>query len=108
MSPPPESNASAPAPLIPLKTVASILADPARWRILRELAGGEALMVVELAERIGISADSTSKHLAPLREAGIVETGRNRLYRMRPQFITDKSERLVDFGYCLLRLDTID
>lgn len=39
-----------------------------------------------------------------LRANGIVLQGRNRLYQIAPQFLADKTERLIDFGYCLLRL----
>jgi DNA-binding transcriptional ArsR family regulator len=39
-------------------------------------------MVVELAERCKVSADLVSKHLAVLRDAGIVIQGRNRLYQI--------------------------
>jgi predicted transcriptional regulator len=76
-----------------------------RWRILRELAMGDQLMVAELAERIRQSNDVTSKHLGVLRRAGVVIHGRNRLYQIAPQFLADKTERLIDFGYCLLRLN---
>jgi hypothetical protein len=41
-----------------------------------------------------------------LRNAGIVTQGRNRLYQIAAQFLTDKTERILDFGYCLLRLKT--
>jgi hypothetical protein len=61
-------------------------------------------MVSELAERIGQSTDATSKNMAVLRNAGIVLQGRNRLYSLVPQFIADKTERILDFGYCLLRM----
>jgi DNA-binding transcriptional ArsR family regulator len=63
-------------------------------------------MVIELAERTRQSADSASKQLGVLRKAGIVTAGRNRLYQLQPQFIADKAERLVDFGWCLLRMNT--
>jgi DNA-binding IclR family transcriptional regulator len=72
---------------------------------LRELASGEQLMVSELAERVGQSTDATSKNMAVLRNAGIVLQGRNRLYQIAPQFLTNKSERILDFGYCVLRLN---
>jgi hypothetical protein len=62
-------------------------------------------MVVEVAERIRQSPDLTSKHMGVLRAAGIVIQGRNRLYQIAPQFPADKTERLIDFSYCLLRLN---
>ena len=62
-------------------------------------------MVVQLAERIRQSPDLTSKHMGILRPAGGVIQGRSRLYQIAPQFVADKTERLIDFGYCLLRMN---
>jgi hypothetical protein len=53
----------------------------------------------------GQSPDATSKNMAVLRNAGIVTQGRGRLYSLAPQFIADKTERILDFGYCLLRMN---
>ncbi len=93
------------SPAIPLTTILNVISSPARWRILREVASGDQLMVSEIAERTRQSKDVTSKHIGMLRAAGIVIQGRNRLYQIAPQFLADKTERHVDFGYCLLRLD---
>jgi len=101
----PQAPAPPPPPTIPLEKLAELLRSTVRWRILRELAGGDQLMVVELAERIRKSKDVTSKHMGLLRSAGVVLQGRNRLYQIAPQFLADKTERLLDFGYCLLRLN---
>jgi hypothetical protein len=43
--------------------------------------------------------------MAVLRNAGIVIQGRNRLYSLAPQFIANKTERVLDFGYCMLRMN---
>lgn len=48
------------------------LADPTRLRILRHLAAGEC-RVVDLTAALAISQSSASKHLACLRECGLVE-----------------------------------
>src|ERR1043166_8563948 len=64
-----------------------------RWQILRELAAGEPLMVLELAERLNQSADVISKHLAVLRGAGLVAQARNRLYQIPPRFLVDRDKR---------------
>ena len=45
---------------------------------------------------------TTSKHLAILWKAGIAP--RVKLYEIPPQFLADKAERILDFGYCLLRM----
>lgn len=103
----PQTPAPPPSPGIPLEKLAEVLSSTVRWRILRELSNGDQLMVVELAERIRQSPDLTSKHMAILRAAGVVTQGRNRLYQIAPQFLADKTERLIDFGYCLLRMSVI-
>jgi DNA-binding transcriptional ArsR family regulator len=101
----PQDRATRPSPTLPLDRVLAVISNSTRWRLLRELASGDQLMVLELAERCKISADLVSKHLAILRNAGIVLQGRNRLYQIAPQFLTDKTERILDFGYCLLRMN---
>jgi DNA-binding transcriptional ArsR family regulator len=104
MSIPPDGPPIPSAP-IPVGQFLNIISVPARWYLLRELASGEQFMVSELAERVGQSPDTASKNLAVLRNAGIVTQGRNRLYTLAPQFIADKTERILDFGYCLLRMN---
>lgn len=101
----PQTPSATPSPTIPLNTLLSIISSPARWRILREFASGDQLMVTEIAERTRQSKDVTSKHIGILRTAGIVTQGRNRLYQIAPQFLADKTERILDFGYCLLRMN---
>jgi len=102
----PQAGPSIPSATIPLEQILTAISNPVRWSLLRELASGEQFMVSELAERVGQSADATSKNMAVLRTAGVVIQGRNRLYQIAPQFLTDKTERVLDFGYCLLRLNT--
>ena len=75
-----------------------------RWAILRELAMGDSLMVVEIAEKIGKPATLISKHLGVLRNAGMVAI-KQRLHYIPPQFLPEPGKRVVDFGRCLLRLD---
>jgi hypothetical protein len=60
----------------------------------------------ELGVLGSISADATSKAMSLLRESRIVIQGRNRLYKI-PQFLADKTQRVLDFGWCLLRLNAI-
>jgi DNA-binding transcriptional ArsR family regulator len=101
----PQNGPPLPSASIPLAEILGAICNPVRWALLRELASGEQLMVTELAERVGQSLDTASKNMAILRKAGIVIQGRNRLYQIAPQFLTDKTGRVVDFGYCLLRLN---
>lgn len=91
-------------PAIPLESLLSAISSPTRWAILRELASGDQVAVVELAERLGETATGISKHMAVLRDAGVVNLGRNRLYSLPAAFLFDKDQRIVDFGWCVLRL----
>ena len=69
-----------------LSTTFAALADPTRRAILARLAGGEAT-VSELAAPFDKSLPAISKHLKVLRQAGLVEQGRDaqwRPCRLRP------------------------
>lgn len=92
-------------PVLRLHTVLSVISSPTRWRILREMANGDQVAVVELAERLGETPAGISKHMAVFRDSGMVNLGRNRLYSLGEQFIVDKEQRTVDFGWCVLRLN---
>ena len=59
-----------------LEDVFRALGDPTRLRILGLLAGGE-VCVCHLYETLGIPQPKTSRHLAYLRRAGLVETRRD-------------------------------
>ncbi len=102
---PPNLEDSAGTPILILDRVLSAIASPIRWAILRELASGRPYAVVELAELLGQSQTSISKHMTFLRESGIAEVGRNRLYSIPDAFLADKEHRVLDFGWCLLRLN---
>jgi DNA-binding transcriptional ArsR family regulator len=91
-------------PSLSLAAVQSTLGSAARWSILRELADGGSLMVSELAERLDMTPSAVSKQLTALVNDNIVIHPRGRLYQIAPQFLTDKTERVLDFGYCLLRM----
>ncbi len=92
-------------PLLPLKSVLSAIGTPTRWRILSELSAGEPLMVSEIAQRTGQSADLVSKHLALLRKCGMVVRSRGVFHQIPGQYLPVPGRRVVDFGHCLLRLD---
>jgi DNA-binding transcriptional ArsR family regulator len=96
---------SAPAPTLRLETVLTCISGTTRWDILRELADGGSLMVSEISRRTGWSPAVVSKPLAILRKSGIVINPRGRLFEIAPQFIADKSQRLLDFGWCSLRMN---
>ncbi len=101
----------APAAANPVKLLIAI-ADPVRWAVLRELAGGEALSVLELAGRLRKSDNLVSKHLRWLREAGAVAVvavpgadGRKSSHAVPATFLrkdaNGKAE--IDYGVCVLR-----
>jgi len=41
-----------------------------------------------------------------VQRGGIVTRRRNRLYQIKPQFLADRDQRIVDLGWCLLRMNT--
>ena len=92
-------------PLIPLTAFLPALASPVRWEILKHLSAGEPLPVMEIAQLIGRSTALTSKHLAVLRRAGLVVTGRGHLYTIPKGYQPVPGQPVVDYGHCLLRLN---
>lgn len=66
------------------------LADPARLAIVRRLAGGEA-RVRDLTAELGLAQSTISKHVACLRDCGLVEgrpVGRQVFYSLsRPELM---------------------
>ncbi|MCH7868454.1 MAG: metalloregulator ArsR/SmtB family transcription factor [Myxococcales bacterium] len=75
-----------PASADELQKVFKTLSDPTRIRILR-LLENEQLVVQELMEVLGMAQSRVSRHLAILREAGLVSDRRDRTfvsYRMSP------------------------
>ncbi len=66
------------------------LADPARLAIVRRLADGEA-RVVDLTAELGLAQSTVSKHLACLRDCGLVAgrpEGRQMFYALtRPELM---------------------
>ena len=77
-----------------------------RWRILVELAKGEALPASEIARRVRLSANAGSKHLVLMHSIGLLRRGYGNLYSIFPEFITGPNR--LDFGPITLRLDYPD
>src|ERR1700751_865838 len=68
-----------------IAALASLLADPARCKVLPALDDGRALPASVLADEAGVSRPTASSHLRKLTAAGLltVEThGRHRYYRL--------------------------
>ena len=68
-----------------LASIASLLGDATRMRILSTLMDGRAQTATELAYAGGVSPSTTSSHLSRLLDAGLVSVvrqGRHRYYRL--------------------------
>jgi hypothetical protein len=91
---------------VKVRQLSRVLNGQARWRILRELAKGEALPVKLLAAVAGCPPASASKHMAVLKKAGVVQVGYGRLYKLTPRFQPGPGGTRLDLGHCILKLDT--
>jgi DNA-binding transcriptional ArsR family regulator len=78
--------------------VASLIGDPARANILSALMGGHALTAGELAGYAGVTAQTTSGHLAKLAEARLIaleKQGRHRYYRLASPEVAQAMQSLM-------------
>ncbi len=81
-----------------LAEVAALIGDPARANILHALADGRALTAGELAWHAGVSAQTTSGHLAKLTEAHLIaleKQGRHRYFRLASREVAEAMEALM-------------
>ncbi len=97
----------APVPGVTLAKLATVLFDESRWRILRELAKGEALPVQELVRRTRRTRNSVQKNMAILKDSKLVVQAYGHLYRLAPQFVASEGGTRLDLGYCVLCLDRL-
>ncbi len=77
--------------LAPAAALFRSLGDPTRLAIVRRLAAGPA-RVVELVESVGLAQSTVSKHLACLKECGLVDSdpvGRASLFRLTQPALID-------------------
>ena len=77
--------------LAPAAALFRSLGDPTRLAIVRRLAAGPA-RVVDLVEAVGLAQSTVSKHLACLRECGLVisePVGRASLFRLTQPALID-------------------
>lgn len=75
------------------------LAEPRRRAILRLVRDGE-LSSGDIASRFDVSGPAISQHLGVLREAGLVSErrdGTRRLYRARPEGLSDVQQFVEEF-----------
>lgn len=77
--------------LAPAAALFRSLGDPTRLAIVRQLAAGPA-RVVDLVETVGLAQSTVSKHLACLRDCGLVASdpvGRASLFRLTQPALID-------------------
>ncbi|MER5625821.1 metalloregulator ArsR/SmtB family transcription factor [Streptosporangium sp. NPDC002544] len=83
-------NADIAAGIPPAAALFHSLADETRLKIVQRLARGEA-RVVDLTEQLGLAQSTVSKHLACLRDCGLVDyraEGRQSFYALtRPELM---------------------
>jgi DNA-binding transcriptional ArsR family regulator len=81
-----------------LAALGSVLAEPARSRILLALGDGRALPASVLAGEAGVAASTASAHLARLVDAGLLTVavqGRHRYYRLAGPQVAELIETLA-------------
>jgi DNA-binding transcriptional ArsR family regulator len=81
-----------------LASVGSLLAEPARARVLQALADGRELPAGMLAAEAGVSAATISEHLRKLLDGGLVlvtARGRYRYYRLAGPQVSDLLEAMA-------------
>lgn len=88
------------------------VSDPSRWKVLKALASGNSLTVLDLAGEACRSHNQMSKHLRVLREAGalvIVDSpdgdGRKAHHSVPQKFrrVDESGKPVIDYGVCVLR-----
>src|SRR5919201_1517369 len=81
-----------------IATIAAVLADPARCRVLAALGDGRALPASMLASEAGVAPSTASEHLARLVDSGLVSVerhGRHRYFRLAGPQVADLLEALA-------------
>lgn len=84
-----------------LAAAASLIADPARARVLIALADGRTLPASGLAAEAGLSAPATTALLNKLRQGGLIEvepSGRHRYYRLAGPHVATVLEALASIA----------
>lgn len=77
------------------------LADPTRRTLLATIAQHPHLTATELAASLPISRQAVLKHLSALEDAGLLDrerSGREVLYRMTPEPLSDAVSWMADVG----------
>lgn len=80
-----------------IASIAALVGDPARSRILLALMGGRALTATELALEAAVTPQTASAHLSKLTAAGLLSgsrQGRHRYFQLADASVADLLERL--------------
>jgi len=80
-----------------IASIAAMIGDPARSRILLALMGGRALTATELSLEAEVSPSTASAHLAKLTAARLIQVqrqGRHRYFQIADELVADLVERL--------------
>jgi len=84
-----------------ISSVAALISEPARGRILIALLDGQSLPASELAHRSGITCQTTSSPLAKLTAGGMLQVipqGRHRYYRIANARVAQLLESVASFA----------
>jgi DNA-binding transcriptional ArsR family regulator len=84
-----------------ISSVAALISEPSRGRILTTLLDGRSLPATELAQRAGITCQTASSHLAKLTEGGLLQVvaqGRHRYYRIANSRVAELLESMARFA----------
>jgi DNA-binding transcriptional ArsR family regulator len=95
---------------VKLAHIASLLADPARARIVMVLMDGRARTAKELAYLAGVTAATASAHLAKLTGMKLVEVspqGRHRYHRLTSPLVAEMVEAIAAVAGQSLRADPV-
>ncbi|GAA1934843.1 SRPBCC domain-containing protein [Streptomyces durmitorensis] len=99
-SPEPPDPRGTPGPTpSPVDKVFKALADPTRRYLLDQLHGHNGQTLGELAERVAMTRQSATQHLALLEDANLVSTvrrGREKLHYLNPVPLHEIQERWID------------
>jgi ArsR family transcriptional regulator, arsenate/arsenite/antimonite-responsive transcriptional repressor len=81
-----------------IDTLLSALSHPARRAALRLLAGGDEHCLCELMAKLGVSQSSMSRHMATLKDAGLITDRRDAQWtRYRLVTLNDKALQAIAF-----------
>jgi DNA-binding transcriptional ArsR family regulator len=84
-----------------ISSLAALISEPARGRILVALLDGRSLPASELARRAGVTCQTASSHLAKLTEGQLLQVvpqGRHRYYRIANARVADLLESMARFA----------